>query len=378
MEPETHTLGHIECSVCERNRVTILSPRLFGMLRFREAAPIWLQDHRDRIQPKTFADYEFYLHGLERFFAELPLREIHIGHIRSYQQERLRFAGPSCVNHEISTLKQILERAGLWADIGRFYRPLKLGKARAGCVLDRDEENCLFAAAASNPRWKIAYWCSLLTATTTCGPGEISHLHLDDITFGEKPSVRIRDGLKNVHRDRIIALNGTAVWALAQIIKRYYRICRRLAIAPSGDHYILPGRSRHSGFDPWKPMRSWRRAWEGLRKEAGLPNLRMYDLRHQAITKLLEDADVSDQTVEEIAGHVSERMKKRYSHIRLQPKRDAVSKLEVVLPMPKAKPPEPYWPPSAPVENEETAENVAVDSRKAAPDARKWTPSDFA
>jgi len=61
-----------------------------------------------------------------------------------------------------------------------------------------------------------------------------------------------------------------------------------------------------------------------IREAAHLPKLRMYDLRHHAITALLENPDISEETVEDIAGHVSRRMKKRYSHIRMEYKRAAV------------------------------------------------------
>jgi hypothetical protein len=39
---------------------------------------------------------------------------------------------------------------------------------------------------------------------------------------------------------------------------------------------------------------------------------------YTAITKLLENPDVSEKTTEAIAGHVSHRMKKRYSHVRIE------------------------------------------------------------
>ncbi len=65
-------------------------------------------------------------------------------------------------------------------------------------------------------------------------------------------------------------------------------------------------------------------AWLALRSAAQLPDFRMYDLRHHAITALLENPEVSEETVEDIAGHVSRRMKKRYSHIRMEHKRAAV------------------------------------------------------
>lgn len=53
----------------------------------------------------------------------------------------------------------------------------------------------------------------------------------------------------------------------------------------------------------------------------------MYDLRHHAITALLENPKISDQTAEALAGHTSVRMKKRYSHIRMEAKRAALNAL---------------------------------------------------
>ena len=55
--------------------------------------------------------------------------------------------------------------------------------------------------------------------------------------------------------------------------------------------------------------------------------MRFHDLRHHAITELLTDPDISVQTTKSIAGHVSQRMIDRYSHIRLEAKRSAVEAL---------------------------------------------------
>jgi hypothetical protein len=41
----------------------------------------------------------------------------------------------------------------------------------------------------------------------------------------------------------------------------------------------------------------------------------------------LENPDVSEETVEAIAGHVSHRIKRRYSHIRIEHKRAAIAAL---------------------------------------------------
>jgi hypothetical protein len=57
-----------------------------------------------------------------------------------------------------------------------------------------------------------------------------------------------------------------------------------------------------------------------------------YSFRHHAITKLLENPDVSEETAESIAGHISHRMKKRYSHTRIEVRRAAVEVLERIAP----------------------------------------------
>ena len=60
--------------------------------------------------------------------------------------------------------------------------------------------------------------------------------------------------------------------------------------------------------------------------ETGLPNIRFHDLRHHLITELCESG-ASEQTIKAIAGHVSQRMLDRYSHIRLDAKRQALEAL---------------------------------------------------
>lgn len=74
-------------------------------------------------------------------------------------------------------------------------------------------------------------------------------------------------------------------------------------------------------------MREWKSAWNIARRMAGV-TCRWHDLRHTFISRLAENPNVSEQTIAALAGHVSKRMLERYSHIRAQAKRDAISTLE--------------------------------------------------
>jgi hypothetical protein len=56
--------------------------------------------------------------------------------------------------------------------------------------------------------------------------------------------------------------------------------------------------------------------------------MRFYDLRHNCITKMLSDPNISERTVEEMAGHrLGSKVKEKYSHIRLEKRRRAVEAL---------------------------------------------------
>lgn len=261
--------------------------------------------------------------------------------MRSEGSNGLTKVGSSRVNHDLNTLSQILARAGLWAPIAPYYKPLRMPRSKIGRVLSESEETALFHAASSRPKWKIAYLCSLLTVNTTCGPKEIRMLRLTDIDLSPTDgaphgTIRISLGAKNEYRDRMIPLNTVASLAVRQLLQR----ARELGAVEPG-HFLLPHRAPNGaeGWDPTRPTSSWRKAWDNLRAAAGMPHLRMYDLRHHAITKLLEDEGVSERTVIELAGHVSRKMLDTYSHIRMKSKFEGVMALERSVPV--KKPPTP-------------------------------------
>jgi integrase len=314
----------------------MLFPSVLTGMAFPAAAAAWLDAHAQHISAGTVRDYRNCIKALAPFFGKLQLGQIHIGHLEWYQKMRSSGVGPSRVNHELNTLSQILARAGLWQPMAEHYKPLRLPRPKVGCAIAAEDEARLFRMAGSNPRWLVAYCCSLITANTTAGPNEIRHLKLGDLDIDSHrpdmpPAIRISEGVKNEYRRRTIPLNETAAWAVRTLARR----ARELG-AIDASHYLLPHRAPNGrqGFDVTRPITSWRGAWKKLREAAGLPTLRMYDLRHHAITRLLEDEDVSERTVIELAGHVNRAMLERYSHIRMRTKREAVDGLAKKGPQP--------------------------------------------
>jgi hypothetical protein len=55
----------------------------------------------------------------------IPLREFHLGHIRTYESQRLQVETRDVVNAEVSTFLDLLEAAGVGDEIRKRYQPLR-------------------------------------------------------------------------------------------------------------------------------------------------------------------------------------------------------------------------------------------------------------
>src|SRR5262249_5870642 len=131
---------------------------------------------------------------------------------------------------------------------------------------------------------------------------------------------------KNEHRIRVIPLNTPALQAVEYLLRRAQRLG-----ASEPQHYLIPFRISTGHYDPTRPCEGWRTALRELLAAAEI-KISAYSFRHHAITKLLENPDVSEEVAEAIAGHISHRMKKRYSHTRIEARRAAVAALERIAP----------------------------------------------
>jgi hypothetical protein len=65
--------------------------------------------------------------SLQYWAAEfgIPLREFHLGHIRTYEMQRLQVESRYVVNAEVSVLLRLLESVGLGEEIRRRFQPLR-------------------------------------------------------------------------------------------------------------------------------------------------------------------------------------------------------------------------------------------------------------
>jgi Phage integrase family len=119
---------------------------------------------------------------------------------------------------------------------------------------------------------------------------------------------------------RTIPLNTS----LAECMSEYAEWYREKFGKPEPEWYVFPF-GKPSPCDPTRPVTTLKTAWNNVRKNAKVVG-RWHDNRHTLITDLAESG-AGDQTIMDIAGHVSKQMLKHYSHIRMQAKRAALEGL---------------------------------------------------
>ncbi|OZI28904.1 integrase [Bordetella genomosp. 1] len=171
------------------------------------------------------------------------------------------------------------------------------------------ENNRLLAAvdAYSNPMFS---WIVRIALETGMRLSEIGALRLGQVDL-QKRIVRL-DITKN-SSPRTVPLTRAATVAFQAAINN--------PIRPAETELVFFG---EPGRDGVRRPYLFDKAWTDAKKAAGLVNFRFHDLRHEAVSRLVE-AGLSDQEVAAISGHKSMQMLKRYTHLRAE---DLVEKLD--------------------------------------------------
>jgi integrase len=239
-----------------------------------------------------------------------------------------RPAGHSRINHEINLLEQMLKACNEWEKVKPYYSRLKEENWSPRQILSEKEEEQLFRKVAGYPEAELAYCVAAITNNTTASGIELRGLKLENIFLrqqGEISEIYIPpEACKNDSRPRKIALNEVARWAVGKVYKRAIKLG-----STKPEHYLFPFRIKRCKYDPERQATRWflRCSWNHLREISGFTDLRPHDLRHHAITRMLENG-VDGDLVNAISGHVSQRMREFYSHQRARVRHEAAKKIE--------------------------------------------------
>lgn len=291
----------------------------------------WLEEQRDHLRASTLQRYR----ELARHLA--PLARIGLGalkpaDVRACLREAGRTLAPRTVVHVHRLLHKALEDAVREELLGRNVCDLVRPPAVAATeprTLDLAEARRLLETAKAD-RF-AALW--LLAVCTGMREGELLALRWADLDRA-RGTLTIRRSIRRVVRQgwqetptktragqRRLVLPAVALTALAAHRERQEAERRGQDWHDMG--LIFPS---YAGT-PLEATNLLRRHWRPLLERAGLPRMRLHDLRHSAVSLLLA-AGVPPHTVQSIVGHADARTTMAvYAHSRHDEEATALARL---------------------------------------------------
>jgi integrase len=267
-------------------------------------------------QSAVFAEYA--INHVKRLLGPSMLVDVHEATVMEYQNDRLsEGASPKTVNEEIGFLLRILGEPG---DVLRVrLRKKKMLKLRVRRTVGKAysvEEKDRMLDEARKARSPHIYLALTLALNAGMRDAEIKTLTWEQISFTKK-FLAVGHSKTEAGEGRTIPLNSSLFEALSNYAEWY----RAKFGEVRAEWYVFPF-GKPTPSDPTRPVTTLKTAWNNVRKNAKVQG-RWHDNRHTLITDLAESG-AGDQTIMDIAGHVSKQMLKHYSHIRMEAKRTAL------------------------------------------------------
>lgn len=266
---------------------------------FQEAATKYLMEHQHKASLHVDAGN---IRILDKFIGGLPLDGIHMGTLQSYIGVRRKEGVKTrTINHGLQIVRRILNLAasewldeyGLtWIAVAPKIRLFSELDRQQPYPLDRQEQAHLFNELPVHLR-RMA----LFAVNTGCRDQEVCKLQWQWEVRLNGSSVFIIPGkfVKN-RQDRLVVLNNIAHSVINQV----------RGIHPN---YVFT----YLGKPTTRMLNS---AWLKARARAGLPKVRVHDLKH-TFGRRLRAAGVSFEDRQDLLGHKSSRMTTHYSQAEL-------------------------------------------------------------
>lgn len=255
--------------------------------------------------------------GRDQSLGDLPLDQVRTGDIEAFRDSRKADGLSACtVNHDLKLLRKMFN----WG-IRRGYlerTPFKIGTEPA-IMLEKeiprdrrfqndDDEQKLLDAADPHLRAVIV---ALLD--TACRLGEILSLQWGDVNL-ERRELTVQAMKAKTRTARIVPISTRLLSTLEM---------RRLD--PNGKEF---GPEKYVfGNELGEQITSVRAAWQETRVKAGLADLQLRDLRHEAGSRF-DEAGVSMNYVSKLLGHASLTTTTRYLNVQRRGLHLAMEKLE--------------------------------------------------
>ena len=295
----------------------------------KTASDAWLELKKPTLAPKSHLIEKTNLGHILPVIGQKLLTDIDAGDVSRYQQKRLKDkAAPKTINLEVGTIRAILRRHRLWANIQPDVRMLAVRDDIGRALSQKDEKKLLDACADSRSRSLLP--AVLLALNTGMRYSELRLLQWEQVDL-QRLSVRVGKSKTEAGTGRVIPLNDRATKVLQFWADQFPN--------REQEHFVFPSERYGAGgnnfeptvhsINPKKAINSWKEAWESVKENAEV-SIRFHDLRHTTVTRMLEGgAPLSVVAV--IMGWspaTTVRMAKRYGHIGQVAQRQAVEMLD--------------------------------------------------
>jgi integrase len=279
---------------------------------FRQAATKFLLDYQHK---RSIDRYAQSLKVLDPIIGDLPLHQVHQGTLDKFIQHRWkRGLKANTINRDLAVVRRILNLAArLWRDeygltwlqTAPLLQLLECDDARKPYPLSWDEQVRLLEHLPKHLREMV-----LFKVNTGTREQEVTCLRWDwEVSIPElKTSVFLipGEGVKN-GEDRLVVMNTEA---------------RAVINRQRGKHpeYVFT-------YSNGKPVdRINTKAWRRAREEAGIPQVRVHDLKH-TFGRRLRARGVSHETRQVLLGHKNGQITTHYSAVEIGELLDAVEKV---------------------------------------------------
>jgi integrase len=295
------------------------------------AAKDYLLEREAHWSPKTQVLHATSLSHLQHYFGRLLLNEITAEHISRYQRERKKEgASNRTINIEVWLVRLVLRKVKLWSRISDEVRMLK-ERVEVGRQLSDDEIRRLLKACKES-RSRGLYTAVLTSIHTGLRSQELRLLRWRQVDLIEG-TITVGKSKTRGGEGRLVYLSGSAVQTLQEWRSQFLDTQPGDAVFPR-ERYGLKGKKGTFGGQvvPFKtfrdqPVSSFKTAWQTAKKSAGV-ECRWHDLRHSCASRMAAGG-ATDQTLQALLGWMSPKMIERYSHVRAEAKRRAVSVFDV-------------------------------------------------
>jgi integrase len=263
-----------------------------------------------------------YLGHLRRYIrpalGNLKVAAVKFGDIDRLHRHVTDSRGPYAANRTVATLTKMFGLAVRWGY--RTDNPCKGVAANRETkrrrYLKDDELPRLLKAMAAHPNRGAVNIVRMLLLTGG-RVGEVLAMRWEDVDLGAGTWHK-RAAATKQKTDHSVPLSAPARALLSEIAAEQ-------AKGGAKQVFVFPGRSSASGH--YADLNFF---WKDLRDAAGIPDVRLHDLRH-SVASVLASSGISLPIIGELLGHATPAMTSRYAHIFMDAQRAAIERVGAVV-----------------------------------------------